>query len=186
MADQLATPEDLATLLREDVDADLAALLIEVATGVVQAGAGGQRIVAVADDVATLTGAPDRWLPLPQIPVTGVSQVLVDGSEVSDWKRFGNRLWRRCGWNTVCGEPAEVQVTYSHGYPDGAQELQLARRAVLALASEAHAAPDGATTESIDDYRVQYAAAAQGALTQPLRAAIRRQYGRRGGWVSVT
>lgn len=187
MADQLATPQDLATLLGEPVAPDLAALLIEAATGVVQAAA-GQRIVAVADDTITLLGSADPWLSLPQLPVTAVTTVLIDGQAATHWKRFGGRLWHRHGWlrHHHCHvEPAEVTVTYSHGYADGAQELQLARQATLGLASQAYAAPDGAKSETIDDYRVTYADAAQGALSEPLRAAIRRQYGRRGGWVSL-
>lgn len=186
MADLLASPEDLATLVGEpDLDPALATLLIEVATGVVQAAAGGQRIVAVVDETASLMGTADRWLSLPQIPVTAVASVTIDGAVVSDWKRFGGRLWRRCGWNTTCGEPSEVTVVYSHGYEPDMQELQLARQATLGLAAQAYASPTGVKSEAIDDYRVTYAEAAQGALSEPLRAAIRRQYGRRGGLVSL-
>ena len=46
MADMLATPEDLAALLQQDVDRATATLLIESATALVQATV-GQRIVRV-------------------------------------------------------------------------------------------------------------------------------------------
>ena len=93
--------------------------------------------------------------------------------------------WRRCGWAAVCGEPSEVVVVCTHGYAPYAQELQLARKATLGLAAAASAAPAGEKSESIDDYRVTYADAVEGALTENLRKALRRQYGRRGGTVSL-
>jgi hypothetical protein len=55
MADQLATPEDLAALLQDSqVDRATAELLLECATAVVQSAAGGQRILQVVDDAVTL------------------------------------------------------------------------------------------------------------------------------------
>ncbi|HEY9475260.1 MAG TPA: hypothetical protein VIS06_15615 [Mycobacteriales bacterium] len=186
MADQLASPDDLTTLLGEpSMDVDLAVLLVETATGVVQGAAGGQRIVEVVDDTVTVMGTSDRWLALPQVPVTAVSSVTVDGSAVTDWKRFGSRLWRRCGWAAVCGEPSEVVVVCTHGYAPYAQELQLARKATLGLAAAIAPSPGGVQSEAIDDYKIVYAAAAEREMTEPLRKALRKQYGRRGGTVSL-
>jgi hypothetical protein len=111
VADQLATPADLASLLeRDDIDTYKATLLIEMATAIVQEACGGQRIVQVVDDVLTVAGYSDSWLPLPQLPVVAVSSVTIDGvalssdSTVSDhWKKFGDRLFRKCGWQNDLG-----------------------------------------------------------------------------------
>jgi len=79
-----------------------------------------------------------------------------------------------------------VAVTYSHGYADGAQELQLARSAVLGVVRDAAANPTGATSLRIDDYAETYSAVnARLEASANLRQALRRQYGRRGGLVRV-
>jgi hypothetical protein len=208
-ADRLATPEDLASLLQQNVDTATATLLIETATATVQAMA-GQRIVQVVDDSITLLGTSDAWLNLSQIPVTEVTSVSLDGTALASgsggYKLFGDKLWRSTGWQTNLGwfnqwpnngqiswcgpEPSEVAIVYTHGYPPDAQELQLARGAVLSLIATVYANPSGAASESIDDYSVQFAqtsAAMQAAGDQAthLRAALRRQYGRRGGLVRI-
>ena len=192
MADQLATPEDLASLLQLEY-ASLTAgqqatllLLVETATGVVQDAAGGQRIVAVAGDVVEVMGTHDSWLALPQIPVTAVASVTVDGDAITDWKLFGNRLFRRCGWQVCWDEPSLVSVTCDHGYADGAQELQNARRAVLAICQAAYGNPGGLSSESIDDYKATYSSLAAALDAAPeLKASLRRTYGRRAGLVRV-
>jgi hypothetical protein len=210
VADQLCTPEDLAAALQQDLDRATAELLIECGTAQVQQWA-GQRIVQVVGDVMPLLGTTDSWLDLPQIPVTAVASVVRDGVTLTldvDYKRFGNRLWSRSGWQSAIGwyggewrpsygndwwagpEPGNVVVTCTHGYAPGDQLLQLARGAVIALASAAYANPSGASSESIDDYTVQYAqtqAAMQAASSGMgnLAAAIRKQYGRRGGLVRI-
>jgi len=191
MADQLATPEDLAALLQLDWDsldpAQQASLtmLVEIGTAVVQAEV-GQRLVAVTDDSVTLLGTTDSWLDLPERPVTAVSSVAVDGGAVGDYRLFGARLWRSCGWAPSPLEPSTVTVAYSHGYATDAQELQLARGAVLAVVRDWAANPTAATSLRIDDYAETYSAlAARLETTTHLRAALRRQYGRRGGLVRI-
>jgi hypothetical protein len=194
MADQLATPSDLAAALQSNVDTATATLLIECATSVVQEAAGGQRIIQVVDDTATLIGVSDAWLDLPQIPVTAVGAVTLDGTAVAagvlttdtQYKRFGDRLWRGRGWQVNCGVPSEVVVVNTHGYPPGAQELQRARHAVLSLCAAVYANPDGATSVHIDDYSAAYEAmSARMEASKFLKAALRRQYGRRAGLVRI-
>lgn len=194
MADQLASASDLASLLGVPADAKMT-ILIEAATAVVQEAAGGQRILQVAGDTANLTGTTDSWLNLPQIPVTAVTSVTVDGTALSagvagsggkTYRLRGNRLWRGNGWQTYCGEPSDVAVVYTHGYAPSAQELQLARSAVLSLGQGVYNAAPGVSREQIDDYSVAYElAAAQLDASPNLRAALRRQYGRRAGLVRV-
>lgn len=194
MADQLASPSDLASLLQQDLDASTATLLVEVGTAVVQAAAGQQRIVQVTD-TATVIGTTDSWLDLPQIPVTAVSSVTIDGvaqtlgvpgSGGSTYRVHGNRLWRGDGWQIYCGEPSKVVVGCTHGYAAGLQELQLGRGAVLSIIKGAYAAPSGATRISIDDYTEAYEAlSAQMDASPSLKAALHKQYGRRGGLARI-
>jgi hypothetical protein len=215
MADQLATPADLASALQQDVDTATATLLIETATAIVQEACGGQRIIEVVGDVVTLTGTTDSWLDLPQIPVTAVTSVVLDGITLSlgtDFKVFGNRLWRRQGWQSNYGwpwdaagqgqpwytyapptltwpinEPSGAVTTYTHGYPTGHQRLQLARSAVLSLCATAYSNPSGASSESVDDYSVSFGRALDAplVLSPTFKAALRRQYGRRAGLVRI-
>jgi hypothetical protein len=217
MADQLATPSDLAAYLQSDVDTATATLLVECATAVVQAACGGQRIVRVTGDTLTLLGTTESWLDLPQLPVTAVSSVTLDGTALTastDYKVFGNRLFRKFGWQTNYGwpwdyqygwypgnsyypppslangfpfqEPSAVVVVCTHGYASGAQELQLARQACLTLAAGVYVNPDGATRAQIDDYAAQFdAMAARMEASQHLKAALRKQYGRRAGLVRI-
>lgn len=216
MADQLATPTDLASFLQQDLDASTATLLVECATAVVQAAAGGQRIVQVVGDPLAVMGTTDSWLALPQVPVTAVTSVVMDGTTLTlgtDYKVFGSRLWRKLGWQTSYGwpwdypygyawpgyfpppslaagypyqEPSGLVVTCTHGLPPGDWRLQLARKAVLSLAAPVYSNPSSASREAIDDYAAQFEAMSARMEASPaLKAALRKQYGRRAGLVRI-
>lgn len=195
MADQLATPADLASLLQQDVDTATATLLIEVATAVVQ-GVTGQRIVQVVGDVAVLDLDEydgGLYLDLPERPVTAVTAVSIGATAITDYSTQlrRNRLWRAYGWRSTLvaypDQPSQATVTYTHGYAAGHQRLQLARGAVLQLAAAVYGNPGGATREQIDDYAVSYEATAARMDASPhLAAALRRQYGRASGSVRLT
>ncbi|MFG3710132.1 hypothetical protein [Micromonospora sp. NPDC047730] len=185
MADKLATPQDLAALLQLDYaslsDAQKAAmtLLVEMATARVQSAAGGQRIVE-ATSTALVDVAPgnySRHLVLPQQPARSVEAVKVDGVPVTDYKLTAGCLFRRSGWGRPA-DPVQVAVTFTHGYPPGAQALELARDCVLSLARLGYGNPQGAKSEAIDDYRIDYAEAdARMELTEHMRRAIAAAYG---------
>jgi hypothetical protein len=187
MADQLATPEDLASVLQQDLDRATAELLIECATAVVQSAAGRQRILQVVDDTETIyldSYDTTTWLELPQRPVTDVSAVSIGGTAVSDWtpQLSRGRLFRTYGWRAAAVNdpltPSSVEVTYTHGYPADSQHLQLARSVTLMLAKTAYANPDGVLNEKIDDYSVTYEKAVSSMELSPfLKQALRRQYG---------
>jgi hypothetical protein len=195
LADQLATLADLANALQmelADLDSGVGTLLLECATAVVQEATGGQRIIQVAGDTATLIGTTDSWLDLPQIPVTAVASATLDGTaltvgiEATNFKHRGNRLWRTDGWQTYVGQPSDVVVVYTHGYAAASQDLQLARAAVLSLAKAGYANPSGVASESIDDYNVSFQAMSAQMETAPhLKGALRRKYGRRAGLVRL-
>lgn len=190
MADLLATPADLASLLQHDVDTATATLALQAATAVVQAIT-GQRLVQVVGDVQVLDlddydGGP--YLLLPERPVTAVSAVSVGDTVVTDYSTqlSRSRLWRTYGWRSALtvypAQPSTVTVTYSHGYAPTDQRLQLARAVTLSLAGVAYTNPSGAVREQIDDYAVAYdAASTRMGATPMLAAALRRQYGRTPG-----
>lgn len=193
MADQLASPEDLASLLQKDLDTATATLLVEIATAVVQAEV-RQRLVEATETVSLL-GTTDSWLDLPQRPVTAVTAVELDGTALTvgapgsggaTYRLLGSRLWRGDGWQVYCGEPSTVEVSYTHGYAAGAQKLELARGASLSIIRDWYDNPGAATSEKIDDYAATYSAmAARLEGSTHLRAALRREYGRRGGLVRI-
>jgi hypothetical protein len=195
VADQLASPADLASLVEQDVDTATATLIVEVCTAVVQTAADGQRIIQVVGDVDSVIGGREQWLRLPQFPVTAVSSVTLDGTALTagvpgsgsaTYRLVGNRLWRGCGWQTYCGEPSTVGFTYTHGYATGRQELQLGRGAVLSIGRVLLTNPSGAASEKIDDYAVTYAAAESALDGSPaLKAAIQKQYGPKARMVRV-
>jgi hypothetical protein len=141
------------------------------------------------DEEITLVGLPGAWLDLPQRPVTAVSEVDIDGEELTastDYKLLGSRLWRAAGWASCLWEPSVVTVTYSHGYPAGHQALQLARAAVLSLIKGVYGNPGGATRVAIDDYSEAYEAlSAQMDASPFLAERLRRQYGQGAGMVRV-
>ncbi|MBB3666402.1 MULTISPECIES: hypothetical protein [Prauserella salsuginis group] len=180
MADQLATAEDLRTLLGEDATGLTTAeaeLLLQLATGAVQAAA-GQSILQATETVAVM-GTVESWLSLPNRPVTDVSSVTLDGAEVSDHKRFGDRLWRARGWAASAYEPSTVEVTYTHGYLTTDAGAQLARSATLMVAAQMFSNPSSAGGFSIDDYQEQGTPNSDmaGMVPQRLQQALRRQYG---------
>lgn len=191
MADLLCTKEELASFMQDNaMDCSTATLVLELATGEVQ-GATLQRLVAVANDGIELMGLTDAWLALPQRPVTAVTSITIDGGTPlvagTDFKRFGSRLWRRCGWAKCWDEPSTIAVTYSHGWAVGDQNLQPARAAVLALGQRAYSNPSGLQSEAIDDYRAQWTTAISVAAEQAplLMQSLRRRYGIRAGLVPV-
>lgn len=194
MADQLATPEDLASLLeRDDMDLYKATMLVECATAVVQEAAGGQRIVEVEDDTAELLGTTAAWLDLPQLPVSDVTSVTLDGVAITEgtasgtWRRPGtSRLWRDTGWATCPGEPSSVIVVYSYGYDAEDQRRQFARNAVLGLLRGVFGNAEGATRVQIDDYAAAYDALTARMEASPhLQRALARKYGRSAGLVKI-
>jgi hypothetical protein len=195
MADQLADPADLASILQvASVDAYTATMLVEIGTAVVQAET-GQRIVQVAGDVMELDldeYDEGPYLVLPERPVTAVTAVLVGSTAVTDYvaQKRRSRLWRASGWRSTLvyypDQPSTVTVTYTHGYPPGHQKLQLARGVVLSIIAGVYTNPGGASSVKIDDYAATYAAMERQLAASPnLVGLLHRQYGHKTGSVRL-
>lgn len=192
MADQLASPADLASLLQRDVDTASATLALEVCTAVVQAACGGRRIIRVVDDVEEVWGGTDCVLRLRNFPIASIASVtyggvlLAQGTASGTWRRSKYGLWRDLGWTACSMEPSPVTVVYTHGLAPGHQDLQLGRGAVLGLARGLFTNPDGAVREQIDDYAVAYAEAQAALDSSPaLAGLLRKQYGPKARMVSA-
>lgn len=191
MADQLATRTDLAALVQADVDNASADLALEIATSIVQAAV-GQRLIQAGEFTEVVYGGTDRTLVLSQRPVGTVTSVSYNGTVLTAGTASGtyrltpDGLWRDIGWTDCAWEPWPVTVVYTPGYPDGSQDLELARGVTLSLARGLFVNPSGAVREQIDDYAVAYSEAAAAFEALPsLLVALRRKYGRKAGMVRV-
>lgn len=174
----LATVEELR-LWVGDPGLDAAAATVKLIAASAQVRlATGQDFTAVSGDTVVLDGVDGEWLALPQRPVTAVSSVSINDTvlDVAGWTLSGHRLFRRSGWQgrTWSWGPTLVTVTYDHGYAEIPDDV---RSAVLALAADMQANPQGLTDEQIDDYRWRRDAdAAAVAPSQVLLAAVVRAY----------
>ncbi len=210
MADQLASPADLASLLQTDLDTASATLAIEVATAVVQAAVDGQRIIR-ATTTETIFGGIGQLMRLTQQPLVSVTSVtfngvlLTQGTASGNWSQTANGIWCNLGWSGYSGlngpgwgdwiyatGPVSTVVVYTAGYdPAGSasdkQTLQLARGACLSLARGLMTNPTGVVSEKIDDYAVAYAAASSALEASPsLKALLRKVYGSKARMINVT
>lgn len=196
MADQLATPQDLASFLQLGAYASLTAekqatllMLVELATAKVQRAAGGQRIVAATSTGVVIdlpSGYCDDYVLLPQLPVRSVASVLLNGTAVTDYYLRSHSLWRLVGWSGYSFTPPQITTTFTHGHIAGSQALQLGRNYALELARGGWGNPLGQTSKAIDDYRVTYAEAdARMVLPPAAEEAIAGAYGT-SAYVSVS
>ncbi|WP_228181987.1 hypothetical protein [Streptomyces anulatus] len=151
MADPWATPEELRLHLRLPViDAEEAAVIIATAERTVR-GDLEQTIDAVAGDVIGLVGNGRQVINLPEMPVTLVSSVTVDGT------LLGTGAWRANRYGILTGRwplDADISVVYDHGYaviPEQVKAvcLQVAGRAWVHARSAVAA-------ESLGDRSVTY------------------------------
>lgn len=189
----LVTADEFTTFVDQSgLDESRATLLVELATAEVQAAA-GQRLLLVEDDPFELFVFSGRWFTLPERPVVEISSLTIDdGDELvagTDYKRPANSatLFRRCGWAACQWEPSIATGAYSHGLEVGDQKLEFARSATVGIAKMAVDNATGLESESIDDYRVQYASAVVWAMekTPYLRKALQKAYGERAGLVRL-
>lgn len=157
--------QDLATVADlEDrnvtVPAGVQPSVFLAAAGAAVRDAAGVPITAETFTV-TIPGVPDQWLPLPGQPVTSVATVLLDGVAVTDWKLVGGRLWRRGGWEAVCGEPSNVTLTITGGLLEVPKDIvdlvcSVAGLGMREAAAGEYSSAGDLVSVSIDDYTEQH------------------------------
>lgn len=123
-----------------------------------------QYIEAVADDEVTLDGPGGSRLFLPELPVTGVGEVVEDGETLTvddDYQLGQHGILHRIGQNWADGWQI-ITVTYSHGYdtiPDDVAAVctRAAARAYQAglRAAEVEAVM-GVASKSLGDFSVAF------------------------------
>jgi hypothetical protein len=153
------TVSDLADYLNQDIEVGdpTAVLFLDLAKSAVQAEI-GQLIDVATAEVITLDGNGKPLLMLPQLPVTSITSIVVDGTTLTagidyDWNAAG-LLYRLAGdWGT---KPRSIIVTYTHGSAD---VPELAHLVALQAAARGFASlnPSNVLAETIGNYSVTYA-----------------------------
>lgn len=188
--DPLAT---IADLTARDITGTTSTLdaLLAAASAEVRSAAG----VPISRETVTVSwpGTPRQWLTMPCQPIVSAADVLLDGDEITDWRKVGGRLWRRSGW-AVRGEPVEVTATITGGLdpvPEDIVDLVCSMvGAGLARLSEGdgYASRDDKASVRIDDFAESYITASgdrlAGVMELP-RATRRRLAARFGGGAYV-
>ncbi|WP_299542032.1 hypothetical protein [uncultured Streptomyces sp.] len=176
MADPWATPEDLRVHLRLDtIDPELAAAAISAAQTVVR-GALRQHVDQVQDAVLHLVGTGRHIMNLPEMPVTGLASVTVDGTVLEAaayrWNRHG--ILRSLGgcWPL----DADITVVCTHGW---ATVPDVVARVCVQVAGRAWVNPkEAVASESLGDYSVSYDKQRTGQAVTDFEARILEPYAR--------
>jgi hypothetical protein len=183
-----ATTDDLRvelgiTTFTEDQEAR-ALRRIDGATGAIQRYT-RQTIELTSGDVAILTGSWTPALVLPELPVTAVTSVVIDGETLTadtDYQFDGQRtLWRgdavhdwsdwpwryprphECHWG---GPETKITVTYSHGFDPVPPEVV---EICVAMALRGWDTPTGATSETIGSWSASYGTSVAGGAVSMTR-----------------
>lgn len=150
-----ATTDDLGDVLGVEIDAEDAQALaaLDAATAMIQALT-NQTLEQVAGDVLVMDGSGTRVLMLPELPVTAVSAVEVDGEALSasEYQWSADGYLRRTG-ATWPADLRNVEITYTHGY---AQLPALIVSMTAKLAARLYQVPASVRQETIGSYSTSY------------------------------
>jgi hypothetical protein len=169
--DPLATTADLSA---RGITTGNVSLALSVASAAIRDAAGAS-IGPVTGTV--IVPAPRGSLLLLPGPVSAVTEVLVDGTAVTDYKNLGNGLWRRCGWGC---EPVPVSGTATFGLAAVPEDI-VNLTCDLAKAWLDHAAAGGGSTAglksaSIDDASESYTDEAAGQVSPVFLPKVTRNW----------
>lgn len=167
----LATPEDLASYLQQDLDASTANLVLSVVSAAFEAAADTK--FTSTTHTYTLQGYGQQEINLPRRPVIAVQSVTVDGLPVGDYVAIGADLYRLLRWGGTSTYASPVVVTYTYGYTTVPDDV---RGAVLESAAAAYSNPQMVVRTQIDDYSEQRAPAAGGINLTPSALATAARY----------
>jgi hypothetical protein len=114
----LATASDLAALGFPVTNTGLVAALLASVSAQVREAA-GVPITAMTSTII-VAGTREQFLTLPGGPVRAVTNVKLDGVQVTDFKLRDNRIWRATGWKD---QSSDVTVTYTHGLDEAPKDI---------------------------------------------------------------
>lgn len=153
---------ELQALLGENFDsdrADLAGRALDAATAAIRTYL-GQHVTLIEDDEVTLDGNDRSMLFLPELPVSAVTSVTVDGvaqtyvPDAYDYTWTAGGVLHRRNASTWGYLPQSIVVVYTHGYADIPEDI---RSACLRLAVRDLVNPQRASSESFrDDYSISF------------------------------
>lgn len=106
----LAKAEDIAKLGVDVSNTDRVNFLLDSVSSSVREAAGTP--ITIAEATIIREGTWDQNLLLPGAPIRAISEVLLDGKPLTDWRLRQNRLWRSQGWTD---SRSEVEITYTYG-----------------------------------------------------------------------
>jgi hypothetical protein len=163
-----ATPSELASYLKQDVDTSTATLALQVASQLFSVRAN----TAFTPTTVTyqVVGIGYRQLFLPYQPITAITAVRIIGAAgtqtITDYTRVRSVLYRLSGFGVPGVFPPDVvEVDLTHGYAAAPDDV---RGAVLESAGAAYSSPDiTVKSESLDDYSVSSAANSGGVMLSP-------------------
>lgn len=171
-ASRFASEAELEAYTGVSVATDRARLLLDLATGAIQAHT-HQTLGRVLNDAVTLPGNWGNALVLPERPASaptlvkiGDTTLTVDTDYVFDgrWTLYrGTKVngvlsvngpdYLIDGWGDWGGPGAVVSVTYSHGFAAIPNDI---KGVCLALAARSLQSPDGVNSETVGSYSVSY------------------------------
>lgn len=161
-----ATPAELASYLKQDVDTSTATLVLQLASEMFAKAAGTRFEATSVTYQPPQGGGGYTELVLPFWPIISINAVRVAGVTVTDYTRIGQILYRAARWGGwYAFIPPLVEVDLTHGYTSAGDDV---KGAVLETAATAYSSPDPSTvSESIDDYSVRTAANIGGMMLTP-------------------
>jgi hypothetical protein len=168
-----ATPADLASYLKQDVDTSTATLLLQIASELF-AQAAHTRFEATTVTYQT-QGSDGNVLVLPFQPIISVAAVRIAGVAVTDYTRIGQIMYRATRWGGWPAFPPQlVEVDLTHGYVSPGDDV---KGAVLETAATAYMSPDPSSVrEQIDDYLIQTSPNVGGMMLTPAAAKLADMY----------
>jgi len=168
-----ATPSELASFLKEDVDTSTATLALQVASELF-AKAAHTRWESTATTYSQ-PGVNAFEIVLPFAPVIAVSAVRIAGVAVTDYTVIAGAVYRRLAFGNWWRFPPDlVEVDYTHGYTSVPDDV---KGAVLETAATAYISPVASiVSESIDDYAVKSAPNIGGIMLTPSAASLAAFY----------
>jgi hypothetical protein len=171
----LASPEDLATFMRRDVDTANAEVLLAAASALVRTYCGWVIAPAETGVVFTVDGSGARVQPLPTRHLTAVTAVTEDGEDAPlkaiEWSEAGYLYRAQKFTRKLRG----LAATVDHGYTDVPAEIEMV---ALTVAARGVGNPQGLRSYTTGNISATYAGegAGTGPLLNPLEMAVLSRY----------